>query len=239
MMRLRSVRAVPVVLVVLAVLGFFNGACSPSPAVEKAAPQAPARTPARVMGYEGAGWLEREERVEEEKPEVVLRAMKLRDGDVVADVGAGTGFFARRIARAVAPSGKVYANEIQPKMLERLQELAREEGLTNIVPVLGTETDPKLPAGRMDWVLLVDVYHELQQPEPMLAKIRQSLKPGGKVALVEYRKEDPAASHILVEHLMSVDQILAEWEPAGFQLVERVPGLPSQHLLIFTVRTDG
>lgn len=222
---------------VLAVLGVLSGACSPSPAVEKGAPKAPPRQPADVLSYEGgADWLEREGREDLEKPEIILQAMGLRDGDVVADIGAGTGFFARRIARAVAPSGKVYANDVQPEMLDRLKESSAKDGIANIVPVLGTETDPKLPAGQMDWVLLVDVYHEFQQPEPMLARIRESLKPGGRVALVEYRAEGDTASHISPAHRMSVEQVLAEWNPAGFELVERIETLPSQHLFIFTTR---
>jgi predicted methyltransferase len=102
--------------------------------------------------------------------------------------------------------------------------------------VLGTDTDPKLPKGQMDWILLVDVYHEFQEPAPMLAKIREALKPDGRVALVEYRAEDDSASHISPPHRMSVDQILREWQPAGFQLVERIETLPSQHLLIFKAR---
>lgn len=225
------------VLLVLSLSGVLGGACSPSPAVDKKAPKAPPRQPANVLPYEGgADWLEREGREELERPEIVLQAMRLRDGDVVADIGAGTGFYARRIAHLVAPSGKVYANDIQPGMLERLKESSAKEGITNIVPVLGTDSDPNLPAGQMDWVLLVDVYHELQKPEPMLARIRESLKPGGRVALVEYRAEGETASHISPSHRMSVEQVLAEWLPAGFELVERIDTLPSQHLFIFTAR---
>src|SRR5215212_6428594 len=146
--------------------------CSPSPAAQKPPP----RQPAQPLSYEGgADWLEREGREEIEKPEVVLKAMHLKDGDVVGDLGAGTGFYTRRLARAVAPSGKVWANDIQPEMLDRLKELTAKEGIGNIVTVVGTETDPKLPRGTFDWILLVDVYHEFQQPEPMLAKIREAL----------------------------------------------------------------
>jgi ubiquinone/menaquinone biosynthesis C-methylase UbiE len=220
---------------------FLSLACSPSPPASSgqpaaAPPPAPPREPANVMSWKGADWLEREDRAEKEKPEVVIRAMHLKDGDQVADIGAGTGFFSRRLARAVAPTGKVYANDIQPEMLERLKEAARQEGLANIVPVLGTATDPGLPKGRMDWVLLVDVYHEFQDPQTMLAKIRESLKPDGRVALVEYRAEGDTASHISREHRMSVEQVLAEWLPAGFELESRIEDLPSQHLFVFTKR---
>ncbi|HWM92760.1 MAG TPA: class I SAM-dependent methyltransferase [Thermoanaerobaculia bacterium] len=222
------------VLILLLLLGL---ACSPSPAVQpqpKSDP--PPRQPAQVLGYEGgADWLEREGRAEDERPEIVLRAMNLKDGDVVADLGAGTGFYSRRLARAVAPTGKVWANDIQPEMLDRLKELAAKEGVTNVVTVVGTETDPKLPRAAFDWILLVDVYHEFQQPEPMLAKIREALKPGGRVALVEYRAEGDTAAHIHASHKMSVEQVLAEWVPAGFVHVETREELPTQHLFIFSV----
>ena len=219
-------------------------ACSPSPAAAPppqttAPPSPPAhadRTPAGVFGEEHWQWLERPGREETEKPEVVIGAMSLKDGDVVAEIGAGTGFFSRRLARAVAPAGKIYANDIQPGMLDKLRELAGKEGIANIVPVLGTETDLKLPAGQMDWVLLVDVYHEFQKPEEMLAAIRKALKPSGRVALVEYRLEGDSASHISLPHRMSVEQVLAEWEPAGFTLVETIETLPAQHLFIFSLR---
>jgi ubiquinone/menaquinone biosynthesis C-methylase UbiE len=171
-----------------------------------------------------------------EKPEIVIDAMNLKDGDQVADIGAGTGFFSRRLAQAVAPSGKVYAEEIQPQMLRLLEQHSAEEGIKNIVSVLGTDTDPRLPRGHFDWVLLVDVYHEFQDPQAMLAKIRACLKPGGRVALVEYRLEGDTAKHISIEHRMSVEQVLKEWNPAGFELMETVETLPTQHLFLFTTR---
>ena len=211
-------------------------ACAPSPAAQPRI-EAPPRQPAQPLSYQGgADWLEREGREDTERPEIVLKAMKLEDGDVVADLGAGTGFYTRRLARAVGPSGKVWANDIQPEMLDRLEELAAKEGIANVVTVLGTETDPKLPAGTFDWILLVDVYHEFQQPEPMLEKIRKALKPDGKVALVEYRAEGDTAAHIHELHKMSVEQVLAEWLPAGFRHVETIEELPTQHLFIFAAK---
>lgn len=212
-------------------------ACAPSPASSPPT-QVPAneRTPAGVFGHEHWEWLERPGREEAERPDVVIGAMNLKDGDVVGEIGTGTGFFARRLARAVAPSGRVYANDIQPEMLEKLRELAAAERITNIVPVLGSEADLNLPEGQMDWILLVDVYHEFQQPEEMLAALRRSLKPNGRVALVEYRLEGDSASHISIEHRMSVEQVLAEWQPAGFTLMETIETLPSQHLFLFTLR---
>jgi ubiquinone/menaquinone biosynthesis C-methylase UbiE len=195
---------------------------------------APKREPANILSFESAAWLEREGRAELEKPEVVLQAMELREGMAVAEIGAGTGFFSRRIAKAVGPTGKVYAQDIQPEMLELLKEYTAKEGITNVIPVLGTETDPKLPAGKIDRVLLVDVYHEFQKPEPMLAALRKVLAPGGTVTLVEYRLEGDSASHINVEHRMSTEQVLAEWGAGGYKLVKQVETLPSQHVFIFT-----
>ncbi len=232
----------------LLVTGF---ACAPSPAAQPPGaavddPEAgletpppkrvPARAPSGVMNWAGAEWLEREDRVELEKPEVTLRAMNLRDGDMVADIGAGTGFFTRRLAKAVGPSGKVYANDVQSGMLDRLKELAGEEGTSNIVTVLGTQDDLGLPAKAFDWVLLVDVYHEFQNPEVMLERIREALKPGGRVALVEYRLEGDTASHIDEDHRMSVEQVTAEWGAGGFTIEQRIEDLPSQHLFILAPR---
>lgn len=194
------------------------------------------RRPAPVFGAEHAQWLEREGREESEKPDEVIAAMKLRDGQVVAEIGCGTGFFSRRLAKAVGPHGKVYAEDIQSGMLDLLKKYSAKDGDANIVTVLGTETDPKLPKGTMDWILLVDVYHEFQEPKPMLAKIREALKPDGRVALVEYRAEDHTADHISPPHRMSVDQVLKEWTPAGFELVQRIETLPAQHLLVFKPR---
>ena len=188
------------------------------------------RKPADVISPAGAAWLERETREAEERPDIVLRTMKLKDGDVVADIGAGTGFYSRRLARAVAPSGRVYANDVQPEMIELLREKAADERITNIVPVVGDESDPKLPAQTFDWILLVDVYHEFQQPKPMLAAIKRALKPSGRVALVEYRE---TTTRIRPEHRMSKGQVLSEWLPAGFRLVEIVEEMPLQRLYVF------
>lgn len=193
------------------------------------------RTPANVISPASTDWLERSTREDEERPEIVLATMKLRNGDVVADVGAGSGFYSRRLARAVAPQGVVYANDIQPEMLEALSANAAKEKITNIVPILGTETDPKLPKAKFDWVLLVDVYHEFQQPKPMLAAIRASLKPGGRVALVEYRE---TTTQISPAHRMSKKQVLAEWAPAGFRLEKIVETMPMQRLYIFSARRN-
>lgn len=191
------------------------------------------RRPAPVMSWLGADWLERPGRDEEQRPDEVIRTMGLRDGHVVADLGCGSGYFARRMARAVAPTGRVYAVDVQPQMIDILKRRAEAEGLANVVPVLGEGEDPKLAAGSLDWILLVDVYHELQQPKAMLARMREALKPTGRVALVEYRLEGTTALHIREEHRMSPRQVLAEWEPAGFRLVARHEFLPTQHFFVF------
>jgi ubiquinone/menaquinone biosynthesis C-methylase UbiE len=194
---------------------------------------APARQPAPVMTVHGASWLERESREAEQRPSDVFRAMGLKDGDVVADLGCGTGWFARRMARAVGPRGKVYAVDVQPEMLDLVRGYVAAEGVSGVEAVLGTETDPRLAPGSLDWILMVDVYHEFQKPGPMLEAIRRSLKPSGKVALIEYRLEGESASHIRAEHRMSVDQVLAEWVPSGFRLVKQLDLLPTQHFLVF------
>ena len=199
----------------------------------------PARVAAPFMSYQGAGWLERPERVAEEMPDAMVAMMGLEDGDVVADIGAGSGFFTRRMARLVAPTGTVYAVDIQPEMLEILQGYVEEEGVTGVVTVLSEFDDPKLPEGEIDWILLVDVYHEFGNHEAMLTKMRQALKREGRVALLEYRVEDGTGDHIKGDHRMSVRQVLSEWGPAGFDLVELHEFLPSQHLFILQPTRDG
>lgn len=222
----------------LVLLGVACGA-SPLPDDSQDVP-ATGRKPSNVMGFEGAAWLEREGRDQLERPDLVLQAMDLKEGMTVAEIGAGTGYFSRRIAKAVGPKGKVYAVDIQPEMLELLKKYAAQEGVANnIVSVLGTETDPRLPKKGVDRILLVDVYHEFQKPEPMLARIRESLAPGGTVTLIEYRLEGETASHINLAHRMSVEQVLSEWNPAGFELANRLETLPSQHLFIFSTRSGA
>ena len=187
---------------------------------------------APVMGAAGAGWLDRPEREAEEQPEQALDALKIRTGMTVADVGAGTGYMALRMARRVGPSGKVYANDLQPEMLQKLRTRSQREKLSNVETVQGTEADPKLPPNTMDLVLLVDVYHEFSQPQAMLDKIRESLKPDGRLVLLEYRKEDPAVP-IRIEHKMSVAEVKTEVEAQGYKLDQVIEKLPRQHIIIF------
>jgi SAM-dependent methyltransferase len=222
----------------LLVGSLFVGPTSVSAQVQPV--ELPQRVAAPFMSYQGAVWLERPERVAEEMPDAMVAIMGLEDGDVVADIGAGSGFFTRRMARLVAPTGTVYAVDIQPEMLEILQGYVEEEGITGVVPVLSEFDDPKLPEGEIDWILLVDVYHEFGNHEAMLTKMREALKSDGRVALLEYRVEDGTGDHIKGDHRMSVRQVLSEWGPAGFELVELHEFLPSQHLFIFrTSRDDG
>ena len=188
---------------------------------------------AGVMGVGGADWLERPERETEEQPDKALDALALKPGMTVADIGAGTGYMALRMAKRVEPSGRVYANDLQPEMLRLLRENAGRALITNVETVLGTESDPKLPKGQIDLVLLVDVYHEFSQPQKMLQNIRESLKPDGRLVLLEYRKEDPKIP-IRPEHKMSVAEVKAELEPEGFILGPVIETLPRQHILILT-----
>ena len=190
-----------------------------------------------IAGVCGAGpcatWLERPEREQEENPEGALDALNLKPGMVVADVGSGTGYMSLKLARRVGASGKVYAEDVQPDMLEKVRANAAKSGLKNIETVQGAYTDPKLPAGQIDLVLLVDVYHEFSEPQKMLRGIRASLKPDGRLVLLEYRKEDPTIP-ILPEHKMSVAEVKTELEAEGFKLGPVIETLPRQHILILT-----
>jgi predicted methyltransferase len=177
-------------------------------------------------------WLDRAEREREEAPEQALELAGIGPGMVVADVGAGTGYMTMRIARLVGQSGRVYATDIQLAMLREIQQKAQSEQATNIEIVQSTETESGLPDGRIDIAILVDVYHELIHPQEMLRSIRRSLKPGGQLVLVEYRKEDPTIP-IADTHRMSVADARVEVEAEGFVFDRLVPGLPRQHIIIF------
>ena len=143
------------------------------------------------------------------------------------------------MARRVQPGGTVYCEDIQPEMLDIMRQRAADEGVTGIEPVQGTPTDPRLPAGAVDWIIIADVYHEMSDPEPMLAGLRRSLSPRGRVALVEYRVEDGTGDQIKADHTMSVRQVLQEWQVAGFELVALHDFLPSQHLFFFRAAGSG
>lgn len=223
----------PAVVLALSLLGSSTSLVGQQAQDDAATSGERGRTPAAVMSYRGAPWLERSTREAEENPGAVIDKLALEEGQVVADLGCGSGYFTRRMAREVGETGVVYGVDIQPQMLELLRQTAADAGLTNIVPILGTENDPKLPAGKLDWILLVDVYHEFQQPEAMLAKMREALAANGRIALLEYRLLGNTARHIKLDHRMSVEQVLAEWLPAGFELVKIDEELPAQHLFVF------
>jgi len=190
---------------------------------------------APVMGYQGADWLDRAERIDEEAPDVAIDLLNLRKGAAVADIGAGSGYMTVRLARRVGPEGRVYANDLQPQMLDLLKRRLSHDHISNVVLVQGAVDDPKLPAASVDLELMVDVYHELSQPQAMLRRLRDALKPGGRLVLLEYRKEDPAIP-IRPEHKMSVAEAKMELEAEGFDLTAVNESLPRQHLLIFTVK---
>jgi ubiquinone/menaquinone biosynthesis C-methylase UbiE len=190
---------------------------------------------APVMGYQGADWLERAERVDEEEPDVALKVLRIQTGASVADVGAGSGYITVRLSKLVGPTGAVYANDVQPQMLELLRRRLTREKITNVTLVQGTVDDPKLPPASVDLQIMVDVYHEFSQPQAMLRRLREALKPGGRLVLLEYRKEDPSIP-IRPEHKMSVAEAKMEVEAEGFTLAKVDESLPRQHILIFTVK---
>jgi len=179
-----------------------------------------------------AAWMDRAEREDEEDPERALDLIGIVPGTVVADVGAGSGYMTIRLAKRVGPGGKVFAEDLQPALLGIIQSKIREQELSNVEPVLGTEEDTRLPAGAIDLALLVDVYHEFWYPQQMLRSIRRSLKPDGRLVLIEYRKED-ASIPIAPTHRMSVSDARIEVEAEGFTFDRLIPGLPRQHIIVF------
>lgn len=190
---------------------------------------------APVMGYQGVDWLERPERMEEEEPDLAISILKIPSGASVADIGAGSGYMTLRMAQRVGPTGRVYANDLQPQMLDILGRRLAEKRISNVTLVQGTVDDPRLPPASVDLELLVDVYHEFSRPQAMLQRLREALKPGGRLVLLEYRKEDPSIP-IRPEHKMSVAEAKLEVEHEGFTLSSVDEALPRQHILIFTVR---
>lgn len=189
-----------------------------------------------TMHYLGADWLTRESREREEECSTLLEVLKLQPGQVVCDLGCGNGFYTLPMAELVGPKGKVLAVDIQQEMLHLLAERAKGEQLANVETILGSPVDPRLPEGQLDLVLLVDVYHEFSHPEQMLAAIRKSLKPKGRLVLVEFRGEDRDVP-IKPLHKMTKRQIRRELLPNGFKVVEQFDKLPWQHVMFFQ-RTD-
>jgi ubiquinone/menaquinone biosynthesis C-methylase UbiE len=191
------------------------------------------RAYAQTMSVQGAPWLDRREREDEENPDLALRLLRIRKGATVADIGAGSGYITIRMAKIVGPMGKVYASDIQQGMLALLQENVAKAKLGNVTPVLGAIDDPKLPADSLDLAIMVDVYHEFSEPQKMLQRLREALKPDGRLVLLEYRAED-ANVPILPDHKMTKAQVKQEVEHEGFKQSRVYDDLPWQHLFIFT-----
>ena len=185
-----------------------------------------------VMGWQGAQWLERAEREAEERTDLLVPALQLKPGMVVADIGAGTGYLSRRMAAAVTTTGKVLAVDVQPEMVAMLEKSVRQFGLKQIQPLLGAEDDVRLPAASVDLAIMVDVYHELAFPYEVLASIVRALKPGRQLVFVEYRAEDPRVP-IKALHKMSEAQIKREAAVHPLVWDRTVNTLPWQHLVVF------
>ena len=190
---------------------------------------------APVMGVGGAGWLERPEREDEEAPSKALDALDLKPGMSVADIGAGSGYYSARIAKRIGPTGRVYATDIQQGMIDILERRIKNEGLTNVTTILGGMDDPRLPPASIDLAIMVDVYHELQQPQLFLQRLKPAFKPNGRLVLLEFRKEDPKVP-ILEVHKMSVAEVKQEMEAEGFMLDKVIDVLPWQHIIVLRAK---
>jgi ubiquinone/menaquinone biosynthesis C-methylase UbiE len=187
---------------------------------------------AHIMGHQAADWLERPQREEEEQPTKLIEALKLKAGEIVADIGAGSGYHTFRIAERVGPQGKVFAVDIQPEMLALIRQRMKSRNIANVEPIQGTQTDPKLPPGSVDMILMVDVYHEFEFPFEMTEAMIRALKPGGRLIFVEFRLEDPKVPIKLV-HKMTEKQVRKEMEPHPVTWVETLETLPWQHVIVF------
>jgi len=187
---------------------------------------------AKTMHYLGAEWLIRENRETQERCSLMLANLGVKPGMTVCDMGCGNGFYALQIAKMVGPEGRVLGVDIQPKMLEFLRERMKKQGVTNVEPILGKLHDPMLPKGKVDLILCVDVYHEFSHPEQMLQSMRESLAPGGRIVLLEYRGEDPEVP-IKPLHKMTKKQVKKELHANGFKLVDEFDALPWQHMMFF------
>jgi predicted methyltransferase len=177
-------------------------------------------------------WMDRTGRQQEEEPDRALDLVGILPGMRVADIGAGSGYMTTRLSPRVGPTGKVYANDVQPALLQIVRQKAASQGLSNIELVLGTETDARLPEGAIDLALLVDVYHEFSHPQEMLRSIRRSLKPEGRLVLIEYRKEDPSIP-IADTHRLNAADARKEIGAEGFTFDQLISGLPRQHIIVF------
>lgn len=192
------------------------------------------RVLAPTMGVEGAAWLDRPEREAEEAPSRAIAALKIAPGSAVADVGAGSGYYTVRLSQAVGAGGRVVATDLQPAMLDLIREKVARQGLSNVSLVQGRADDPGLPLATFDLIVMVDVYHELASPQVFVRKLREALKPGGRLVLIEFRLEDPRVP-IREEHKMSVAQVRQELGADGFQIDEVLEVLPWQHIIVLKI----
>jgi ubiquinone/menaquinone biosynthesis C-methylase UbiE len=233
-----------VFLITAAVLSLFSGATlSWAQDGEVSAPKAALKLPeplteykgrviAQTMHYTGAPWLIRDNREQEERCSLMLANLGVKRGMTICDMGCGNGFYTLQMAKMVGEEGHVYGVDVQPEMLKLLNDRADEQGIRNITPVLGTFVDPRLPKGKFDLILCVDVYHEFSYPEQMLSAMRDALAPKGLAVLVEYRAEDLTVP-IKPEHKMTKVQVLKELRPNGFKLEKEYQKLPWQHMFFF------
>ena len=203
----------------------------PAVSVAQSTPLAIER-PTELVDTRTAAWFYRAERVESEKPEELLDLLGIKQGDVVADIGAGVGFFSLRAAERVGPTGKVFAVDVQPEMIEGLEMMMNRFGHENIVPILGNVDDPKLPANSVDHVLIVIAYHEFSHPVEMMRHIRNAMKPDGQMLIVEYKAED-LSSRVAPLHKMSEAEIMTEISALGFRRVRVIDIIPAQHVFVF------
>ena len=203
----------------------------PAVSVAQSTPLAIER-PTELVDTRTAAWFYRAERVESEKPEELLDLLGIKQGDVVADIGAGVGFFSLRAAERVGPTGQVLAVDVQPEMIEGLEMMMNRFGHENIVPILGNVDDPKLPANSVDHVLIVIAYHEFSHPVEMMRHIRNAMKPDGQMLIVEYKAED-LSSRVAPLHKMSEAEIMTEISALGFRRVRVIDIIPAQHVFVF------
>lgn len=254
MSRLAPLLAVLVIALIVA-WGWFRAPTPPAGPTPSSTPSAPSVAPAfveyttgpaspdgigkffhgreisQVMGHPAIGWLERTEREQEEAPSKAIAAIELAPDAVLADIGAGSGYYSFRLSKKV-PKGKIVAVDIQPEMLDFLRQKSAELGIANVEPHLGTIEDVQLPAASLDAALMVDAYHEFSHPREMLASLHHALKPGGRIFLLEFRGEDPKVP-IKPLHKMTEAQARLELESAGFRFVSNLRPLPWQHFMIF------
>jgi ubiquinone/menaquinone biosynthesis C-methylase UbiE len=218
-----------IVLLLLAVADFVV------PTFRPAAQQTPAqkRNP-RLFAPQDLGLLEPPDREAWQKPDQVMDALRIAEGTTVADIGAGGGWFTMRLARRVEPNGRVYAVDVQRLMIEAISRRIEREGLTEIVkPVLGDYDDPKLPAGaRTDAVLIVDAFHEMEDPVLMLKNVARTLQPQGRIGIIDYREGDGGPGPDAIERVPP-SVVISQAAAAGLKLVDQQTFLPYQYFLIF------